>query len=130
MNRSKRLQKGREMRTKVLGQEYVEKTIGDADEFDMPFQQIITEFVWGEIWSRPGLDLKTRSLCTIAVLAALGRWPLLRIHTIGAVNNGASKEEIREVLLHIALYAGFPATAQAIKEVKEVLAESEKSKTG
>ena len=123
MGETERYQRGKSTRIKVLGAAHVEKAIKAADEFGEVFQQLSTEVCWGEIWTRPELDMKTRSLCTIAILAANGQDAEVKVHTKGALNNGATREEIREVLLHVAVYAGFPAANEAFRAVREALTE-------
>lgn len=127
MHETERHRKGRTIRTKVLGAPHVERVTQASGEFAEPFQNIVaTEFGWGDIWSRPGLDLKIRSLCTVAMLTALCRPQYLAIHIKGALNNGATKEEIREVLMQAALYAGAPAASEGFKVARQVLAEEER----
>jgi 4-carboxymuconolactone decarboxylase len=114
------LNKGVALRKEVLGATHVERSLARAkeDPFILPMQQFATEFAWGKIWARPGLELKVRSMLSIALLAALGKRDELRNHILGALNNGATKEEIQEVLLHTAVYAGFPAGLEAFREAK------------
>jgi 4-carboxymuconolactone decarboxylase len=119
--------KGLAMRREVLGAEYVDRSIANADAFTQPFQQLVTEWCWGEIWTRPGLDKKTRSMLNLAMLAILNRQHELRGHVRGAVTNGVTREEIREIFLHVGLYAGAPIMLDAVRVAKEVLAEMEKN---
>lgn len=114
---------GKARRTKVMGEAFVERAMGSMDGFTRPLQEWLNEHAWGSTWLRDGLDLKTRSLCTCSMLAALGRSTELKGHVRGAINNGASVIEIREVLLHSAIYAGAPAAGEAFRAAKEVLAE-------
>lgn len=114
---------GKARRTQVMGEAFVERAMGSMDGFTRPLQEWLNEHAWGSTWLRDGLDLKTRSLCTCAMLAALGRSTELKGHVRGAINNGASVVEIREVLLHSALYAGAPAASEAFRSAREVLAE-------
>ncbi|MCP1673497.1 4-carboxymuconolactone decarboxylase [Natronocella acetinitrilica] len=114
-------QKGLATRREVLGDEYVDRSINGADDFNWPLQELVTDYCWDAIWNRPGLDRKTRSMINIAMLAALGRPHELRIHTVGAIRNGCSKEEIREILLQATVYCGFPAGIDAFKVAKEVV---------
>ena len=102
-------EKGLEMRRAVLGAEYVNRSIANVDEFNKPFQKLVTEWCWGEIWNRPGLDKKTRSMLNLAMLTALNRPNEVRLHVRGALNNGVSREEIQEVLLQTTVYCGVPA---------------------
>jgi 4-carboxymuconolactone decarboxylase len=115
---------GLQMRKQVMGEGFVEKAFANADEFTMPLQEFITRNAWGTVWCRDGLDLKTRSLITISMLTALGRAHELRGHLRGALNNGASAEEIREVLLHAAVYCGAPLAVDAFRTAQEVMAEA------
>lgn len=125
--RNERFERGLALRKHVLGREHVERSLARAaqDPFLLPIQQIAVEFGWGEVWSRPGLPLKTRSFLSIAFLAALGKVDELGAHVAGAVRNGASREEIREVLLQAALYCGMPAGLEAFRVAKRVLDELE-----
>ena len=104
-----RYQSGMLTRRAVLGEEHVDRTQAGTTEFTRDFQEFITRYAWGEIWNRPGLDRKTRSMLTIAITAALGRWEELRLHVRGARNTGVTREEVREVLMHLSIYAGVPA---------------------
>ena len=109
-------------RRAVLGAEYVDRVMAAQTEFDAPFQRFVTEVAWGSVWTRDGIDVRTRSLITIALLAALGRWEQLEGHLRATRNTGATPEEIREALLHVAVYAGVPAANSAFAVAKEVLA--------
>ena len=112
---------GMKVRKEVLGSEHVERALGLSTEFDADFQRIITEMAWGTVWSRPDLDRRTRSLVTIAILAALGREELA-LHTRAAVENvGVDPREIAEVLLHVAVYAGVPAANTAFAVAKKIV---------
>ncbi len=113
--------KGEEIRRQVMGDEFVDRALSNADDFSQPMQDYINEHGWGATWQRTELDLKTRSLVTIAMLAALRTPQELKGHIRGALNNGATKEEIREVLLHSAVYCGAPAAQEAFRAAKEVL---------
>ena len=104
-----RYERGMTVRRAVLGEEHVERAQAGTTEFTRDFQELITRYAWGEIWTRPGLDRKTRSLLTIAILAALGRSEELRLHVRATRNTGATRDEVREVLLQVAVYAGVPA---------------------
>jgi 4-carboxymuconolactone decarboxylase len=113
--------KGLAMRRQVMGDDYVDRALGNATEFTAPIQHYITRNAWGDTWQRPGLDLKTRSLVTVAMLTALGRQQELKGHVRGALNNGATKEEIQEVLLHASIYCGLPAAVEAFRSAAEVV---------
>jgi 4-carboxymuconolactone decarboxylase len=115
--------KGLELRREVLGGAYVDKSIQSTNDFMMSFQRITTEWCWGYAWTRPGLDRKTRSMLNLAMLTALNRAPEVKLHTRGAINNGVSVEEIKEVLLHATVYCGIPAGLDAFKAANEVLKE-------
>src|SRR3954467_8053618 len=97
--------RGLEIRTSVRGYDYVESAIKSADDFNMPLQELVTEYCWGAVWGREGLTKKMRSLLNIAMLATLNRPNELKVHTKGAIRNGATKEEIRETLMQVAIYA-------------------------
>jgi 4-carboxymuconolactone decarboxylase len=116
-------ERGDRVRRGVLGDEHVDRSHASATDFSRPLQQLATEFAWGAVWARDELDLKTRSLVTVAILGALGRHNELRLHLRGAVNNGCTPDEIRGALLHVAAYAGFPAALTAFGIASEVLAE-------
>jgi 4-carboxymuconolactone decarboxylase len=116
---------GLTVRKAVLGSEYVEKSLANADDFTRPFQELVTEACWGMIWTRPGLPRKTRSLLNIAMLTALGRTHELKLHIRGALNNGCTKEEIQEVLLQATMYCGMPAGLDGFRAADEVLREIE-----
>ena len=112
---------GLQMRKQVMGEDFVEKAFANADEFTMPLQEFVTRNAWGTVWCRDGLELKTRSLITISMLTALGRAHELKGHVRGALNNGATPEEIREVLLHAAVYCGAPLAVEAFRVAQEVV---------
>jgi 4-carboxymuconolactone decarboxylase len=119
-----RFDEGLEVRKAVMGEEYVERSFREADDFTRPFQELVTEYAWGAVWARPGLPRKVRSLLTVAVTAALNRPHELRLHLRGALRNGCTPEEIRETLLQVAVYAGMPAALDAFRIAREVLTES------
>ncbi|EKE78753.1 4-carboxymuconolactone decarboxylase [Oceanibaculum indicum] len=119
-------EKGLKMRRAVLGAEYVDKSIASADDFNMPMQELVTSYCWGEIWNRPGLPPKTRSLLNLAMLTALNRPHELKLHVRGALNNGVTREEIMEVFLQTAIYCGVPAAIDAFRNAREVFAEVDK----
>jgi 4-carboxymuconolactone decarboxylase len=112
---------GLEIRREVLGADYVDAGLAEADDFMMAFQRLTTEWCWGYAWSRPGLDRRTRSLLNLAMLTALGRPEELRLHVRGALNNGVTATEIREVLVHATVYCGIPAGLDAFKAAHTVL---------
>ncbi|MDE2429889.1 MAG: carboxymuconolactone decarboxylase family protein [Burkholderiales bacterium] len=114
---------GLKMRTQVMGEQFVEKAFSQVDAFTAPLQEYVTRNAWGTVWCRDGLDLKTRSLITLSMLTALGRAHELRGHVRGAVNNGASMQEIQEVLLHASVYCGMPLAVDAFRSAHEVLLE-------
>ena len=116
-------QRGLATRTQVMGQAFVDKAFADLDGFSRPLQEFLTEHAWGSTWQREGIELRTRSLVTVGMLAALGRSTELKGHVRGALNNGASLVELREVLLHSAVYAGAPAAVEAFRAAREVLNE-------
>jgi len=100
--------RGLKLRREVLGAEYVDASIANADDFNRPMQELVTQFAWGEIWNRPGLDRRTRSLLNLAMITALNRPHELELHVRGAVNNGVTVDEMREVFLQTAVYCGMP----------------------
>jgi 4-carboxymuconolactone decarboxylase len=114
---------GLEVRKAVLGAEYVETAIKNADDFNRPLQDLVTEYCWGAIWTREGLSRKTRSMLSLAMLSVLNRPHELELHLRGALRNGCTKEEIREVLLQVAIYAGVPAGVDAFRSARKVFAE-------
>jgi 4-carboxymuconolactone decarboxylase len=116
---------GERTRREVLGDEHVDRAQARATEFSRPFQDFITRYAWGSVWTRPELDRRTRSCITLAILCALGREDELAMHVRAAVRNGLSQEEIAEVLLHTAVYAGVPAANAGLKIAQRVLAEPE-----
>jgi 4-carboxymuconolactone decarboxylase len=117
---------GLAVRKEVLGAEYVEKSFKSADEFNLPFQELVTEYCWGAIWTRPGLDRKSRSILNLGMLTALNRSHELKLHIRGALNNGLTRDEIREVFLQTAIYCGVPAGVEAFRCAREVFAELDK----
>ena len=123
MNRDA-FENGLKTRRAVLGAEYVDASIASADDFNMPMQELVTEYCWNEIWNRPGLDRKTRSLLNLAMLSALNRPHELKLHVRGALNNGVTPAEIREVFLQTAIYCGVPAAIDSFRNAKEVFKET------
>ncbi len=111
-------------RRRVLGDDYVDQSLANVDDFTRDLQRMITEFAWGGVWSRDGLSLKQRSLLNLAMLSALNRPHELEIHLRGALNNGCTPNEIRETLLQVAIYAGFPAAVDAFRVAKRVLTDA------
>ena len=122
--------RGMEIRRAVLGDEYVDAALARQDEFTAPFQDFITRSAWGDVWARPGLDRRTRSCITVALLAALGHDRELSIHLRGALRNGVTTDELREVLLQTAIYAGVPAANRAFAVAQEILAEGDDNGAG
>ncbi|MBN9077328.1 MAG: gamma carboxymuconolactone decarboxylase [Rhizobiales bacterium 65-79] len=112
---------GLSLRRQVLGAEYVDRSMESANDFMMAFQRITTEWCWGYAWGRDTLDLKTRSMLNLAMLTALNRSAEIKLHVRGAVNNGVTAEEIKEILLHATIYCGIPAGLDAFKAANEVL---------
>jgi 4-carboxymuconolactone decarboxylase len=117
--------KGLAIRRAVLGPEYVDKSLASADEFTRPLQELVTQYCWGEIWGRPELDRKTRSIINLSMISALNRPHELKLHVRGALRNGLSRETIREVLLQVAIYCGVPAAIDAFRVAREVFAEED-----
>jgi 4-carboxymuconolactone decarboxylase len=116
-------EKGLKIRKEVLGAEFVEKALAAADDFNMPMQELATTYCWGECWGREGLDKRTRSIINLAMISALNRPHELKIHVKGAIRNGLTKDEIREVLFQVAIYAGIPAGVDSFRIAKEALTE-------
>jgi 4-carboxymuconolactone decarboxylase len=115
--------KGLKTRREVLGAEYVDASIKNADDFNMPMQELVTQYCWGDVWNRPGLERRTRSFLNLAMLTALNRPHELKLHVRGAINNGLTKEEIKEVFLQSAIYCGVPAAIDSFRTAKEVFKE-------
>jgi 4-carboxymuconolactone decarboxylase len=111
---------GLKLRRDVLGADYVDGAIANADDFSRPLQELTTQYCWGDIWSRPGLDRKTRSLLNLAMLTALNRPHELKLHVKGALRNGVTKDEMREVFLQTAIYCGIPAAMDSFRTAREV----------
>ncbi|MBV9609603.1 MAG: 4-carboxymuconolactone decarboxylase [Acidobacteria bacterium] len=123
MDERKRYDQGMTMRRAVLGDEHVDRSLKNRDAFNEEFQELITRYAWGEIWTRPGLPRRTRSLITVAMMVALNRGDELRMHVRAAFDNGVTREELKEVLLQTAIYCGVPAANSAFHIAQEVLAE-------
>ena len=117
------LERGLEIRKAVLGREFVEKSYNAADDFNRPMQELVTEYCWGAVWGREELPRKTRSMLNLAMLSALNRPHELKMHIKGALTNGVSREEMREIFLQVAIYCGVPAAVDAFRTAREVLAE-------
>ncbi len=118
---NKDFDKGLATRKQVMGEDFVANALNSATDFTTPIQQYITRNAWGDVWQREGLDLKTRSLITVAMLTALGKQHELKGHVRGALNNGATVAEIQEVLLHASVYCGLPAAVEAFRSAAEVV---------
>lgn len=118
-----RFDEGHKVRCDVMGADRINSVMKNTDEFTRPIHNLITEYCWGEIWTRPGLDRKTRSLMNLAMLAAMNRQNELRLHIVGAINNGVTKEEIMECFLQVAIYAGVPAGLESTNIANEILKE-------
>lgn len=115
--------KGLEIRREVLGADYVDKSIAAMDDFTRPLQELVTQYCWGEVWGRPGLDRRTRSIVNLAMLTALNRPHEIKLHVRGALNNGLTTDEIREIFLQTAIYCGVPAALDSFRIAKEVFKE-------
>ena len=115
--------KGMEVRTAVLGEAYVQAAMQNADEFSQPLQDLVTEYCWGAVWGREGLSLKTRSMLNLAMISVLNRPNELRTHLRGALNNGVTRDEVREIFLQVAIYAGMPAAVDSFRAAREVFVE-------
>ena len=118
-------ERGMQVRRAVLGDAHVDRATAAATEFTREFQDLITRYAWGEIWTRPGLDRKTRSCMVLTAMIALGAWEEFRMHVRAAFNNGLTEAEIKEVILQAAIYCGVPAANHAFKEAASVIAERE-----
>ena len=119
--------KGLGVRRKVLDDEYVDNALKNVDDFNQPLQDILNEYCWGAIWGREGLPLKTRSMLNLAMIPILNRPNELRIHIKGALTNGVTRQEICEILLQVAIYAGMPAAVDSFRIAREVFAELDKA---
>ena len=120
--------RGFEIRKKVLGAEFVEKSFAAADEFNKPMQELVTEYCWGAVWGREELPHKTRSMLNIAMLSCLNRTHELKMHVKGAIRNGVTRDEIREILMQVAIYAGVPAGVDSFRVAREALNEFDAGK--
>ena len=121
-------ERGLEIRKSVLGKEFVEKSIASADDFNRPLQELVTEYCWGAVWGREGLNKKTRSIINLAMISALNRPHELKMHVKGALRNGLTKEEIRDVLLQVGIYCGVPAAVDSFRVAREALNEYDQGK--
>ena len=117
-------ERGLKVRKEVLGEEYVDNAVKSADEFTQPLQEYLTAHAWAATWARPGLEKKTRSMLNLAMLTALNRGHELKVHIRGALNNGVTKDEMREIFLHSAAYCGAPAAMESFRLAKEVFKEA------
>jgi 4-carboxymuconolactone decarboxylase len=126
--KDKLFEKGLKLRKRVLGAEYVQRQLANADELTMPMQELATKAAWGMVWARPGLPRRVRSMLNIAMLVALGKAEELELHLDGAIRNGVTKKEIGEVLLHTAIYCGFPAALGGFRVAREYFATEKKRK--
>ena len=118
-------EQGLKTRREVLGAEYVDAAIQSADDFNRPMQELVTQYCWGDIWNRPGLDRRTRSLLNLAMITALNRPHELKLHVKGAIRNGVTKDEIREVFLQAAIYCGVPAALDSFRTAQEIFKEQD-----
>jgi 4-carboxymuconolactone decarboxylase len=121
-------ERGLEIRKSVLGKEFVEKSIASADDFNRPLQELVTEYCWGAVWGRDGLPKKTRSIINLAMISALNRPHELKMHVKGALRNGLTREEIREVLLQVGIYCGVPAAVDSFRVAREAFTEFDQGK--
>lgn len=119
--------KGVEVRTAVLGKQYVENALRNVDDFNKPFQELVTEYCWGAVWGRDELPRKTRSMLNLAMIAILNRPHELKLHIKGALTNGVTKDEIREIFMQAAIYAGVPCAVDSFRIAREAFAEVEKA---
>lgn len=127
MDEGERYDKGMSVRRAVLGDAHVDRTLAKRDAFNEEFQQLITRYAWGEIWTRPGLPRHTRSLITVAMMVALNRTDEFRLHVRAAFNNGVTRDQIKEVLLQAAIYCGVPAANAAFHLAEEVFAQMDQT---
>jgi 4-carboxymuconolactone decarboxylase len=123
MDDKERFDGGMKIRREVLGADYVDRGMAAADEFMMAMQDLTTRYCWGDIWSRPGLDRRTRSMLNLAMISALNRPHELKVHVKGALTNGVTKDEIKEILLQVAIYAGVPAGMDSFRIANEAFKE-------
>jgi 4-carboxymuconolactone decarboxylase len=121
-------ERGLEIRKSVLGASFVENALHTADDFNRPLQELVTEYCWGAVWGREGLSKKTRSMLNLAMISALNRPHELKVHVAGALRNGVTRDEIREVFLQVAIYCGVPAAVDAFRTAREVFAQLDQQK--
>ena len=126
MSETELFKRGLEIRKAVVGAEYVDKSIAAADSFNMPMQELVTEYCWGAVWGREDLPRKTRSMLNLAMISILSRPHELKLHINGALRNGVTKEEIREVFLQVAIYGGVPAAIDSFRIAREVFDANDK----
>ena len=119
---------GKSMRSKTLGADYVNRAVSDPNDFAAPLQDLVTSYAWGTVWTREGLEPKLRSLATVSMLIVLNRPNELKGHLRGALNNGLTPEELRELVIHGSVYAGFPAAMDSMRQLKTLLAELEEER--
>jgi 4-carboxymuconolactone decarboxylase len=122
---NEKYEKGLKIRTQVLGEAYVNRSIENADDFNRPLQEMVTEYCWGHVWGREGLSLKERSMINLAMISALNRPHELKLHVRGALRNGLSREQIREILLQVGIYCGVPAAVDSFRLAREAFAEAD-----
>lgn len=120
---SERFEQGLATRRQVMGDEYVDAAIAQASDFTWPMQQLVTEYCWNEIWNRPGLDRRSRSILNLGMISVMNRPHEFKGHVRGAINNGLSKEEIQEILLQVAIYCGVPTAIDSFRNAQEVFNE-------
>ena len=120
MSQSEMFEKGLKIRRAVVGAEYVDKSLANADSFNMPMQELVTEYCWGAVWGREELPHKSRSMLNLAMISVLNRPHELKLHIAGALRNGVTKDEIREVFFQVAIYAGVPAAIDSFRIAREV----------
>jgi len=125
---SELFERGLEIRKSVLGAEHVERQMASADDFTRPLQELVTEYCWGAVWGREGLDRRQRSMINLAMISALNRPHELKAHVKGALRNGVTRDEIREVLLQVGIYCGIPAAMDSFRVAREALAEADASR--
>ena len=118
-------QQGKQIRGEVAGREHVDRMIEKADDFSAPIQQLVTEYCWGFVWGRPELERKTRSMLNLAMLSALGRGQEFKLHCRGALRNGVSREEIREVIMQVGVYCGVPAMMESTRLAQEAFRDAD-----
>jgi len=126
MSENDRYQKGLKTRSEVLGKAHVDRATARATDFDREFQQQITEYCWNDVWNRPGLERKTRSMLNIAMLAALGRDEEFKLHVRASKNTGVTRDEVKEILMQVSIYAGVPAANAAFRMAREVFEQADK----